>query len=182
MKSTFLALLLFGFTGVLTAAETTIPGLKVGERAAEFSLKSAAGGEVALRELIKKGPVALVFYRSADWCPFCKKQLQDLQKNLTEIEATGVRIVGIGPDTQATAAAAAEKLGVTFPLLADEGSKVIDAYGIRNLEAKGKAAGVPHPVVFIVDQAGVIRVKLAREGYRDRLEAVEIIAGVKSLK
>ena len=178
-----LAFAAFFLTASLSAADLpATPGLAVGAKAADFTLKNAAGDDVALSALLQKGKVALVFYRSADWCPFCKKQLQDLQKNLREIEATGVQLVGLSYDAPATSAAAAAKLGITFPLLSDPGSKVIDAYGIRNADAKGKSAGVPHPTLFILDQQGVIRVKLAREAYRDRPETVEIIAGVKSMQ
>ena len=157
------------------------PGLKVGEKAADFTLKNSAGEEVALQALLKKGNVALVFVRSADWCPFCRRQLQDLQKNLPDIAATGVQLVALSYDSPPTLAAAATKLGLTFPLLSDTGSKVIDAYGIRNHEAKGRGEGVPHPVVFILDRQGVIRVKLLRDGYRERPESTEIIAGAKSI-
>ena len=171
------------FAAHLAAVEMiATPGLQVGEKAADFTLKNAAGEDVALSALLKKGAVALVFYRSADWCPFCKKQLQDLQKNLREIEATGVQLVAVSYDSPATSAAAAAKLGLTFPLLSDPGSKIIDAYGIRNADAKGKAAGVPHPVVFVLDRPGVIRAKLMRDNYRERPESAEIIAAVKRIK
>ena len=182
MKLLSLALAALFLTASLSAADmAATPGLAVGTKAPDFTLKNAAGDDVALSALLKKGKVALVFYRSADWCPFCKKQLQDLQKSLSEIAATGVQLVGISYDAPASSAAAAAKLGLTFPLLTDAGSKVIDAYGIRNPDAKGKSAGVPQPVLFILDQQGIIRVKLAREGYRERPEVVELIAGVKSM-
>ena len=42
-------------------------GLKVGEKAPKFTLKDQEGKERSLDELLKKGKVALVFYRSADW-------------------------------------------------------------------------------------------------------------------
>ena len=42
-------------------------GLKVGEKAPKFTLKDQQGAERSLDELLKKGKVALVFYRSADW-------------------------------------------------------------------------------------------------------------------
>lgn len=42
-------------------------GLKVGEKAPNFTLKDQSGKEHALKDLIKDGPVALVFYRSAKW-------------------------------------------------------------------------------------------------------------------
>mgnify|MGYP000066255655 CR=1 FL=1 len=179
-RSLFLLVALLG-ASVLHAADKATPGLKVGGKAAAFTLKDSAGADVVLADLLKTGPVALVFYRSADWCSFCKKQLQALQADLKSIETSGVRVIGIGYDAPATSAAAAAKLGLTFPLLSDTGSKIIDAYGIRNTEAKGKAEGVPHPVVFIVDRTGVIRAKLMRDGYRDRPESAEIIAAAKNL-
>ncbi len=42
-------------------------GLKVGEKAPKFTLKDQKGTERSLAEFLKKGKVALVFYRSADW-------------------------------------------------------------------------------------------------------------------
>jgi len=42
-------------------------GLKVGEKAPRFTLKDQQGAESSLDDLLKKGKVALVFYRSADW-------------------------------------------------------------------------------------------------------------------
>jgi cytochrome oxidase Cu insertion factor (SCO1/SenC/PrrC family) len=42
-------------------------GLKVGVRAPAFALKDQSGTERSLDEFLKKGKVALVFYRSADW-------------------------------------------------------------------------------------------------------------------
>lgn len=42
-------------------------GLKIGEKAPAFTLKDQTGQERSLDELLKKGKVALVFYRSADW-------------------------------------------------------------------------------------------------------------------
>ena len=41
-------------------------GLQVG-RAPKFTLKDQEGKDRSLDELLKKGKVALVFYRSADW-------------------------------------------------------------------------------------------------------------------
>jgi cytochrome oxidase Cu insertion factor (SCO1/SenC/PrrC family) len=42
-------------------------GPKVGEKAPSFTLKDQEGRERSLGEFLKKGKVALVFYRSADW-------------------------------------------------------------------------------------------------------------------
>ncbi len=42
-------------------------GLKVGQKAPTFMLKNQSEKDLSLAEILKKGPVALVFYRSADW-------------------------------------------------------------------------------------------------------------------
>ncbi len=42
-------------------------GLAVGQKAPEFTLKDQNDRDVSLATLLKKGPVALVFFRSADW-------------------------------------------------------------------------------------------------------------------
>ncbi len=41
--------------------------LKIGDKAPDFELPSQDDQKVSLRDLTKKGPVALVFHRSADW-------------------------------------------------------------------------------------------------------------------
>lgn len=42
-------------------------GVAVGQKAPGFTLKDQNDREVSLAALLKKGPVALVFFRSADW-------------------------------------------------------------------------------------------------------------------
>ena len=42
-------------------------GLAVGQKAPGFTLKDQNDREVSLAALLKKGPVAFVFFRSADW-------------------------------------------------------------------------------------------------------------------
>lgn len=55
---------------VAEAAEPATPdktGLAVGQKAPAFTLKDQESRDVSLDSLLKKGPVALVFHRSADW-------------------------------------------------------------------------------------------------------------------
>ena len=69
----FAATVAFLITPALYAQEKGKPapedltGLRVGSRAPRFTLKDQEGRERSLDELLKKGNVALVFYRSADW-------------------------------------------------------------------------------------------------------------------
>ncbi len=71
LKQWVLGLALGGLAVVGTLAQNSPAppeyGLKVGEKAIEFQLKDLAGQEKTLADFLKKGPVVLLFYRSADW-------------------------------------------------------------------------------------------------------------------
>jgi len=55
------------FSNTVQAQDSKLAGLAVGTKAPDFRLKDQAGKEHALSTLLKRGKVALVFYRSADW-------------------------------------------------------------------------------------------------------------------
>ena len=61
----FVVLWLALTTGWANAGDDTAP--KIGAKATSFTLKDQNGKERSLDELLKKGNVALVFYRSASW-------------------------------------------------------------------------------------------------------------------
>ena len=61
------------------------------------------------------------------------------------------------------------------------GSKTIDAYQLRNLEASGRTEGIPHPGTVIVDSKGIIRAKLFHGGYKVRHEARDILEAAASI-
>lgn len=60
--------LLLAFNLIASApASPEKTGVSVGQKAPGFTLKDQNNREVSLAALLKKGPVALVFFRSADW-------------------------------------------------------------------------------------------------------------------
>lgn len=68
--SIFAGALAFATTAHLDAQDASPVagiGLPAGQKAPDFNLKDQNGREHSLQELTKKGSVALVFYRSADW-------------------------------------------------------------------------------------------------------------------
>jgi peroxiredoxin Q/BCP len=93
-----------------------------------------------------------------------------------------VVVVGISYDSVEVLDAFAKKQKIEFPLLSDPDHKVIDAYGLLNKEAKGKAEGVPHPGTMILDKEGVIRAKLFHDGVIARHGPAEIVKAAKDVK
>jgi peroxiredoxin len=158
-----------------------LAGLQVGEKAPAFELKNQAGQSIQLARLLAQGPVAVVFHRSADWCPYCQKHLAALQEGLPEFQAAGLQIVAISYDPVEVLERFAKKRGIEFGLLSDPDSRTIKDWKLLNAEAKGKGAGIPHPMTYVLDQNGVIRAKLGHEGYQTRHTVPELIAATKKL-
>lgn len=99
----------------------------------------------------------------------------ELQSNLAAFKKAGIQPVAISYDSVSVLKRFAKDRKISFPLLADSGSKVIDAYKIRNPRGRGRLNGVPHPGTFIIGQDGRIIAKLAHDGYRERHSSREII-------
>ena len=100
---------------------------------------------------------------------------------MTELEKSGVQVVAISYDSVEVLKKFASKREITFPLLSDTGSKVIDAYKIRNEKANSRISGVPHPGTILIDKEGVIRAKLGHEGYQERHGSKDLIEAAKKL-
>ncbi len=102
-----------------------------------------------------------------------------LQASLKELEATGGQVVAISYDSMDVLSRFATKHSITYPLLSDAGSKTIEAYGILNREAQGRAKGIPYPGTFVVGTDGVIRAKFFLEGYKERIDPGSIREAVQ---
>jgi DsbC/DsbD-like thiol-disulfide interchange protein len=88
----------------------------------------------------------------------------------------GYGLAAISYDPVETLKGFADKHGITFPLLSDQGSKVIDAWGLRNREATGRTAGIPHPGTFMIDRSGTIVSRSFEQPYQERRSATSLLA------
>lgn len=130
-----------------------------------------------------QGTVA-VFFRSADWCPYCKKQLRELEAAKAPLADRGWSLIAISYDTPETLARFASKNDVTYPLLSDPGSDTIKAFNLLNADMKPSARtyGVPHPAVVFVGADGTVKAMLREEGYKDRPANEAVIEAAEALK
>jgi hypothetical protein len=103
-----------------------------------------------------------------------------LQRSLERIRSQGLGVAVVSYDSVPVLRAFADKHGITFPLLSDEGSKTIAAWGIRNPDATGRAQGVPYPGTFIIDRGGVIASRSFEDAYQERETAASILAGLRA--
>ncbi len=88
----------------------------------------------------------------------------------------GYGLAAISYDSIETLKAFSDKHQITFSLLSDAGSKTIDAWGLRNKEATGRTAGIPHPGTFMIDRAGTIVSRAFEQPYQERRSATSLLA------
>lgn len=74
----------------------------------------------------------------------------------------------------------AEQLG--YPLLQDEKALHVDAYGVRNTEKEPghQGYGIPHPGILYIRKDGVVAMKFAVPGYRERPPLGEVYAAINA--
>ena len=118
----------------------------------------------------------------------------ELQSRLEELRAQGLGVVAISYDSEEVLADFSQRRDITFPLLSDDDSSVITAFGILNtVAAEGVGpnrddpdvvadvakyvslfganpmiVGTPHPGTFILDGTGRVTSRFFEEFYRER--------------
>ena len=141
------------------AAEQEWPGPEVGTKAPiDLALTNASGEKRKIANLAGENGTVLVFFRSADWCGYCKTQLKTLQGIAEDVRDKGYTLTAVSYDTPEIQKEFAEKNGLTYTMLSDKDSKMIDAFGIRDRKGVGsKYEGYPYASIYILDPSGTIK-------------------------
>jgi peroxiredoxin len=195
MKKIMASFLSF-FIVLIALAQEKPEGLFLNSKAPDFKLKDQSGIEVSLKELRKKGQTVVIFYRG-NWCPYCSRQLKNLNDSLALIIAKGAQLVAITPEASAGIDSTVAKTGAVFPILYDEGGKMATAYqvsfkvddrtvsrykmsGIDLLKNNNqKQAVLPVPAVYIINTEGSITYRYFDENYKKRVSVAEILKNIK---
>ena len=123
--------------------------------------------------MLKRGPVVLMFYRGA-WCPYCNKQLLQLQDSLELINEHSGTVVAVTPETILSIGKTVEKTNAEFRIIHDENLCIMKNYDVAyELEASvlkrykktgidldsangSNGANLPVPATYIIGQDGKI--------------------------
>lgn len=191
-----LAVLFTVFIVVATFAQDKPEGLFINSKAADFKLKDQSGNEIILKDLRKKGPVVVLFYRG-NWSPYCMKELKRFQDSLSLITAKGGSVVAITPEGREGIDSSVAKTGATFPIIYDAEMKLAKAYGVafkvddkalaryKNagtdlLKLNGqKEAMLPVPAVYILNKEGSVTYRYFNEDYRKLVSVKEVLDNLK---
>lgn len=147
--------------------------LSVGDEAPPFELEGTGGRTYALADYGASG-VILAFY-PGDFTPVCTRQFCSYRDDGDRIEALGLPLLGISPQSVESHERFAREHGLTVPLLHDRGKRVARAYGVLG------PGGFVRRAIFLVGPGGTVRYRhLALLGlrYRDVGDLERAVASV----
>lgn len=159
------------------------PGIDVGEI---FPAINATYNTVVVSDLEQfsgsKGTV-FVISRSLVWCPFCMKQMAQLNDNLPAFKQAGINVVGLTYDTPDGQQPFKDKFSIAYPILSDNAAATVKILGILNEQySPGEDAyGIGHPGAFVIDTKGVIVGKIFIEAYSSRVDAQSLLSFADNL-
>ncbi len=106
---------------------TVSPRLEAGDTAPDFTLSTDDGRTLSLSDY--RGRKVVLYAYPAAMTPGCTTQACDFRDSLSSLNAAGIDVIGISPDSPATLAAFRARDGLTFPLVSDPDTTVLTAYG-----------------------------------------------------
>lgn len=196
----FVKLFIFIFMTATTLAgnaQNAEQGLRLGEKAPDFTLKDQNGKEVNLYQLLEKGPVVLNWYRGG-WCPYCNLELKGLADKAAEINQLGATLLALSPELPDKSMTTIEKNKLPFTVLSDTDNHVARTYdlvfkldaetanryesifGLNQYNGNDKAE-LPIPATYIIDQKGIIRYAFVNPDYKKRANPEEVVMQLTQL-
>lgn len=122
----------------------------------DFNLPDSEGKHHTLADYRGKW-LALYFYPKDD-TPGCTTEACSFRDNFAYLQQHGVNVVGISKDSVESHKAFAEKYHLNFPILSDESTETIQAYGAWGPRRRGDQEVVGTlRTTFLIDPQGEIQ-------------------------
>jgi len=157
--------------------DTVSSGIKIGQKVPVFHALDQYEKMQNFESIRGPRGAILVFLQSADWSPYCKSQLVEMQHYWLEFRKQGVSFAAISYDSTDILADFARRKGITFPLLSDPQSTIINAFGILNnrVQKTDMRFGMANPGTYRIDADGVVRSKYFAQDFSERYSTAGIL-------
>ncbi len=147
--------------------------LKVGERAPAFRATNQDGETVALSDF--KGKKVVLYFYPKDDTPGCTKEACSFRDGWSKFKKRGVAVLGVSTDDEKSHRKFGDKFSLPFPLLADTGRKIVDAYGVwGEKRLYGRKYMGTNRVTYVIDEKGRIAAvwpKVKPDGHAEEILA-----------
>jgi peroxiredoxin Q/BCP len=125
----------------------------VGSEAPAFTLRDATGSEHSTTGA--RGKWLVIYFYPKDDTPGCTIEACEFRDAERELHAAGAIVWGVSPDDEASKAAFRDKFQLNFPILADVGHHVAEAYGVWGERTVGdRTLTGTHRVTFLINPQG----------------------------
>lgn len=173
---------LFNIFNTKSFATPNTIGPEIGNKAPAFNALNTLNVKVNITELSAEKGLIVLFFRSADWCPFCKRHLIELNDYADKFKALGYGLTGISYDSTKTLNNFTHEHTLKYPLLSDQAANTIKAYDILNQDYSmgDEHYGIPYPGVVIINSNGKVSDKYFFKGFRKRVKFDELYEKLKS--
>ena len=129
--------------------------IAAGIPAPDFELLDDTGAPRKLSDF--RGRNVVLYFYPKDDTPGCTKEACKFRDDYSAYEKAGVAILGVSPDDVKSHANFKKKFQLQFPLLADEGHKVCDLYGVWGPKKfMGREYDGVLRTTFLIDESGNI--------------------------
>ena len=129
--------------------------LKVGDKAPLVLGVDEAGNEITLAAF--KGRKLVLYFYPKDSTPGCTAEACSLRDGMEELSAAGYAVVGVSADSAASHVRFKEKQQLNFPLVADTGRALIEAFGVwGEKKMAGRVYMGIKRTTFVIDEEGII--------------------------
>lgn len=155
-----------------------MPLIEVGKKAPAFTLKDQDGKAHRLSEHAGR-PVVLFFYPKDDTSG-CTKEACAFRDGLPRFKRSKAVVLGISPQGVESKAKFAAKHDLNFPILADDGAKVCEKYGVWQEKSMygRKYMGVVR-TTYLIDAKGKVVQRWDKVSVTGHAE--EVLEAVKGL-
>jgi thioredoxin-dependent peroxiredoxin len=129
--------------------------ISAGTPAPDFELQDDTGTPRNLSDY--RGRNVVLYFYPKDDTPGCTTEACNFRDDYSAYDRAGVAILGVSPDDVKSHAKFKKKFQLQFPLLADEGHKVCDLYGVWGPKKfMGKSYEGVLRTTFLIDENGSI--------------------------
>ena len=159
-KNQFLSVMFVLFFASVTSCGNETIILEKGQATPVFELAKMQNGSLRFPQDLKGKVVAIRFW--ADWCPFCKTEMRDIEPVYLEYKDQGLVILAINVrQDQKTVQAFINDLDISYNVLLDESGEVARTYGVSSL-----------PISFFIGRDGTLQTRLLGESTPEAFESI----------